>query len=300
MSGPVGHAVADGLMDRRVELAIQSWGSGRFCVEGRAMPIHDWTRVDAGIFHDFHLSWIFEIRTVLNSRLLPTGYYALAEQQMGDFQPDVLTLKQNLTDPTSVPEAVFQGNGHEPAATEAEGGLLLAEPRVSYRAESDRTNLRRKQNVVAVRHVSGDRLVAVIEIVSRGNKSSQQAIDAFLRKAAALLDRGIHLLLVDLQPPTPRDPQGIHSALWEYIEGETAALPAWGENQKPLTLAGYDADPGLRAYVEPVAVGDTMIDMPLFLVPGLFVPIPLEATYQAAYATVPRRWRAVLDAAQPG
>jgi hypothetical protein len=26
------------------------------------MPIHDWTRVDAGIFHDFHLAWIAEIR----------------------------------------------------------------------------------------------------------------------------------------------------------------------------------------------------------------------------------------------
>src|SRR5438309_561880 len=24
---------------------------------GRLMPIHDWTRVEAGIFHDFHHSW---------------------------------------------------------------------------------------------------------------------------------------------------------------------------------------------------------------------------------------------------
>lgn len=25
------------------------------------MPLHDWTRVDAGIFHAFHHEWIFEI-----------------------------------------------------------------------------------------------------------------------------------------------------------------------------------------------------------------------------------------------
>ena len=35
------------------------------------MPIHDWTRVDAGIFHAFHLSWIAEIARVLNRGQLP-------------------------------------------------------------------------------------------------------------------------------------------------------------------------------------------------------------------------------------
>ncbi len=26
------------------------------------MPVHDWTRVEAGIFHDFHHAWIEEIK----------------------------------------------------------------------------------------------------------------------------------------------------------------------------------------------------------------------------------------------
>lgn len=38
-----------------------------------------------------------------------------------------------------------------------------------------------------------------------------------------------------------------------------------------------------------------MVDMPLFLDPAYYVPIPLETTYQAAYDTVPRRWRDVLE-----
>ncbi len=35
------------------------------------MPFHDWTRVEPGIFHDFHLAWIGELRRALNSGLLP-------------------------------------------------------------------------------------------------------------------------------------------------------------------------------------------------------------------------------------
>ena len=45
------------------------------------MPIHDWTRVDAGIFHHFHQGWIFMISEILNRRVLPGEYYALFEQQ---------------------------------------------------------------------------------------------------------------------------------------------------------------------------------------------------------------------------
>ena len=59
------------------------------------MPIHDWTRVDAGIFHHFHQRWIGAITDVLNQRLLPADYYALAEQQGAGFEPDVLTLKSS-------------------------------------------------------------------------------------------------------------------------------------------------------------------------------------------------------------
>jgi hypothetical protein len=43
------------------------------------MAVHDWTRVDSGIFHDFHTVWIGALRSALNEGLLPDGYYALAE-----------------------------------------------------------------------------------------------------------------------------------------------------------------------------------------------------------------------------
>src|SRR5713101_4969806 len=57
------------------------------------MPIHDWTRVEAGIFHAFHHEWISEIGRALNRGLLPAEYYALPEQIAAGFGPDVLTLQ---------------------------------------------------------------------------------------------------------------------------------------------------------------------------------------------------------------
>ena len=57
------------------------------------MPIHDWTRVGAGTFHDFHCGWVVEICNALNVGLLPPGYYARAEQVGGEVGPDVLTLQ---------------------------------------------------------------------------------------------------------------------------------------------------------------------------------------------------------------
>ena len=56
------------------------------------MAIHNWSRVDAGIFHDFHSAWVTSLRTTLNEGLLPEGFYALGEQIAGDTGPDVLTL----------------------------------------------------------------------------------------------------------------------------------------------------------------------------------------------------------------
>ncbi len=56
------------------------------------MPIHDWTRVNAGTFHDFHGAWITHIKESLNEGLLPSGYYAMAEQHFNGMIADVLTL----------------------------------------------------------------------------------------------------------------------------------------------------------------------------------------------------------------
>jgi len=256
------------------------------------MPVHDWSRVEAGIFHDFHHAWIEEIKRTLNTAVLPRDYYALAEQHAGGYGPDVLTLQASSDDDTpDGADGDGQGGVGPSAAADGAVSLLVAPPKVQLTAETDMEFYRRKQGAVVVRHVSGDQVVAVVEIVSPGNKSGRRAFRAFVEKSAALLDQGVHLLIIDLHLPTPRDPQGIHGAIWEELSGQDYATPA----DKPLTLVAYDSALALRAYIEPFAVGDVLRDMPLFLEPGAHVLVPLESTYQSAFAALPRRWRTVLE-----
>jgi hypothetical protein len=241
------------------------------------MPIHDWSRVPAGIFHDFHHALIEQIKRDLNAGVLPTGYYAMAEQVAGGLGPDVLGLHK--------PKAVADdpGNGGVRPTRNGGGGTLLAPPKVRIVAQADQEYVRRKRSLVAIRHVSGHRVVAVIEVVSPGNKSTRPALDQFIKKAAEFLDQGIHLLIVDLIPPGRHDPGGIHGAIWEYIAAEEFAPPA----DKPLTVAAYESGPPTRAYVEPLAVGDPLPDMPLFLEPREWIPTPLNRSYETTWETLP-------------
>ena len=247
------------------------------------MPVHDWTRVEAGILHDFHHEWISTIRRALNDGLLPPDYYALAEQQAAGFGPDVLALQSAQPRDTDEPDS------REPLG--GSNGLLLAPPKVQFTAEYNQQFYRRKKSTIAVRHVSGDHLVAVLEIISPGNKSGKHAFKALIDKACELLEHKINLLFVDLFPPTKRDPNGIHASIWDAITEEAFTVPP----DKPLTLAAYMSDLTVKAYVNTVAVGDPLPDMPLYLEPHGYVLVPLESTYQAAWQAVPRRWRSVLE-----
>lgn len=247
------------------------------------MLVHDWTRVEAGVFHHFHHRWITAITDALNAGLLPPEYYALAEQQAAGFGPDILTLQSTLQEADDEQPTAVPSNGG--------GGLLLAPPRVQFTSESTREFYRRKKSTIVVRHVCGDHIVAVVELISPGNKGGRNAMKALIDKACELLEHKIHLLILDLFPPIRRDLNGIHSALWEEITDESFSPPP----DKPLTLAAYESGLTIKAYVEPLAVGDALPDMPLFLEPGAHVRVPLEATYRAAFDAVPRRWRQVLE-----
>jgi Protein of unknown function (DUF4058) len=252
------------------------------------MPVHDWTRVPAGIYHDFHAAWVPQLRTVLNEGLLPQGYYALAEQHAGYAIADVLTLH---TCPASQPPAPLP----LPPAT---GGIAVAEapPRVRHR-QTVEGSARSRRRTLAIRHVSGHRLVAIVEIVSPANKDRPESVEEFAAKAVAALDAGVHVLLVDLFPPSIHASQGMHSTIRQRLDqsDEPYDLPA----DEPLTLASYAAGPQVEIYLEHLAVGSALPDMPLFLRPDRYVKVPLESTYLEACRGVPAFWRDVLEGRPP-
>ena len=187
------------------------------------MPIHDWTRVDAGLFHAFRHRWLGGLCDALNAGLPPEDHFAVIEPARG----------------------------------------------------ADR---------IVVRHQRGQgRIVAVVEIVSPGDKASEAALRGFIETITQSIVRHVHVLVVDLFPPGRHDPQGIHKAIWDELEEEDFELPG----DRPLIVAAYDSGPIPVTYVEPLAVGDILPEMPLFLEPGSYVPAPLESTYQAAWDVFP-------------
>ena len=250
------------------------------------MPVHDWTRVEAGIFHDFHTVWTGALRNALNEGLLPEGYYALAEQHAGRAIADVLTLHAS-------PES------REPAWSPPDtGGIAVAEapPRVLRKQTVEPSALGRRRSL-AIRHVSGHRLIALIESVSPANKDRGQHVEELVDNAVAALERGVHVLLIDLFPPGLHDPSGIHGCVLQGLDqhGESYLLPAGA----PLTLASYVAGSVVEIYLEHLPIGSALAEMPLFLRSDRYINVPLEATYQATYRGVPAFYRDVLEGRSP-
>jgi Protein of unknown function (DUF4058) len=241
------------------------------------MPVHDWTRVDAGLFHSFHQRWIGALCDALNAGGLPPDYFALAEQSIRGPIPDVLTLR------------LPPGKGPPPGTAPAVA-VAVAPPRARLIRSAEGGVYARKADRVTVRHRHGQ-IVAVVEIVSPGNKGSNSEFRAFIEKTADLIQQGVHMLVIDLFPPTRRDPQGLHKAIWDEFEDDEYTPPP----EKPLTLAAYSAGAVKTAYVEPIAVGDGLPDMPLFLEPEVYVPVPLEATYRATWSVFPAALKGLLE-----
>jgi hypothetical protein len=249
------------------------------------MPLHDWTNVDDGVFHDFHCAWIIHLKEALNEGLLPEGYYAMAEQHARDRIPDVLTLR--ASEPDTAP--------HIPPP---DRGVALADapPRVSLKLVANLAfAYQTRRRTLTIRRVSDHRIVALIEIISPGNKDRASCVEDFVEKVDSALQRGIHVLIADLFPPGKHNPHGIHGAIWTRYASEDYEVPA----DRRLTLVSHRASgAGVEAYVEHLSVGDLLTDMPMFLDSDFYINIPFEATYQAAYRGVPAFWRDVLEAKQ--
>jgi hypothetical protein len=217
------------------------------------MPIHDWKKEFDWLFKSFHLGWVLEISKLLNQSL-PSEFYSLLE-------PDSSKL-----------EGVYQG----PISEDDDDGYYS----------------RRTKDLISIRQTETDRVISVIEIICPNDKSEAARVEEVISRVCGLLNRGIHVLLVDLFPPTLNDPNGLHFAIWHKLENKSVSL----QNEQTRVAVSYECDPNaFQAYVEPLALGDVLPSMPVFLEPGGCVMVPLEATYTSAYESVPARWRKVIE-----
>lgn len=261
------------VVNRRIGGYYSGFGDG-------SMPMHDWTRVAAGIFHGFHGLWLAELNNVLNGGLLPRGYYAYPEQHVGRYVADLITL---------------HGPGpNVPSSPDDTGGLALAEapPRVRHRAELSASD-RVRRRTLAIRHVSGHRLVAVLEIVSSANKDRWEHVEELAGKIDALLSAGVHVLLLDPFPPGTHDPQGF-DAIVRTFYGAPEASPELREDE-PLLAVSYRAGSPVEVFLEHFAAGRAIPEMPLFFHDERYINVPFEATYTSAFRGVPEVWKEALS-----
>ena len=240
------------------------------------MPLHDWTRVPSGLFHHFHQSWSIRIADALNAGRLPRGIAALVEQRSGPREPHVLAIESRAR--RRRPDADL-------------GGVATMEPPAAQIVQrSNQEIYAGRANRILIRHHLG-RIIAVIEILSPGNKDTRAALRDFVDKTVQFLREGIHAVVIDLFPPTPRDPLGIHNVIWNEIADEPFAFPPGTDR----ILASYQTGDDRVAYVEPAALGDVLPDMPLFLTSRLHVPVPLESTYEATWDATPEELRVAVE-----
>ena len=119
-----------------------------------------------GCFTIFTRTGSLRLPAPLNAGLLPRGFYALAEQVVGGPIPDVLTL-----------ESIGQRDD------DADSGGIAIGDRAARRefGRKGRAGPLRERHGPSVRHRSGDRVIAVLEILSPGNKESKHSPPRRLR-----------------------------------------------------------------------------------------------------------------------
>ena len=249
------------------------------------MPVHDWTRVAQRSFTIFTTCGLQRSGTQLNQGVLPEGYYALTERHAGRIIPDILALRSRSTG---------AGSGLDSALWRARVGGSA--PRVRRKLSIAAAPPTRRRTL-AIRHVSGHRLIALIEAVSPSNKDRLDHVEEFAAKVASALALGIHVLVIDLFPPGPCEPSGMHAAVRELLEDGEESAPDDRPADEPLSLVSYVAGQPVDAYFESLALGRSLPDMPLFLQADRYINVPLEATYQAAFQGEPFYWRDILERA---
>lgn len=252
------------------------------------MPLHDWTRVTPNDFHDMHVAWITAIRTRLNTGLLPDGYYAMAEHVVPPFAPDILTLGTGARGDSPILQPL--GGGGVATATRVDAEVTLTGGR--------RARLKPPERRIVVRHAQGRQLIAVIEVVSPGNKAKVKAASSLVDKSVALLQNGIHLTIIDVFPNPTRLPQGFGGAIWRGVE--RAAADYTPQYSRTHSAFAAQEGGGCLAHFQSSELGAPLPALPLYLTPTVHVPLPLEEAYYDAWVGCPKPLRQFLEAPATG
>lgn len=229
------------------------------------MPLLDHFRAPLKVTHPwmgFHSSWAAAIAQHLNQGLLPEDYYALPNVQLGgEVEIDVATLKQDAARDGNVATAVW------------------APPQASLTMPVDFVNLEVFE-VQVLQDLGGPQLRAAIEIVSPANKDRPRQRRTFAVKAASYLQRAVSVIVIDAVTERLAN---LHAELLQALDLDPAT--AW-QSPSHLYAGAYRTvlaagSHRLDAWLEPLALGQPLPTLPLWLDAERCLPLRLEDTYTA-------------------
>jgi len=216
-------------------------------------------------WESFHSAWAEAIALQLNQNLLPPDYVAEVHVKLGSrVEIDVGTFEE----------------GGQPSEDVGGGVAIWAPPKPTLEAPLTFSQPDLFE-VQVLDESEGPRVVAAIELISPANKDRASHRRMFSVKCGSYLQQNISVLIVDVV--TERS-GNLHAELLELLEVKAQTQCQAGND---LYAASYrtvtSSDPlRLQAWVEPLAVGESLPKLPLWIAADLSMPIDLEETYRAA------------------
>jgi hypothetical protein len=215
-------------------------------------------------WRSFHSAWAAAMARLLNQGILPAGYYAVPlVDRDGPIEIDVAALREQPT-----------GAETSPAETQT---WTAPAPGLAFAVE-----LPTAENVeVQVFADDGDpRLTAAVELLSPRTKDRPAARQAFAVKCVSYLQQGSRVVVVDTVTTRRVD---LNAVILSLLASEVNAtdLPS-GLAAVSYRAVGRDEETQqLLLWPAPLALGQPLPTLPLWIAADFSVPLDLEASYQA-------------------
>jgi hypothetical protein len=241
--------------------------------EDSVMPLRDHFRppLDERMsWEEFHGGWPMVIVQALG-RKLPRRYVAGPRVHSGvSVEVDVATFEKD--DPDYPASEGGNGGG---------GGVATAVWAPARPTLSVTTDLpaQDEYEVRVYDRKRGRRLVAAVEIVSPANKDRPEHRRDFVAKCAALLQQRVSVTIIDLV--TTRN-FNLFRDLLDFIGTADPSLGSEPASLYAVACRGTKKDNAwlLEAWTHPLALGQPLPTLPLWLADNLAVPLELEASYE--------------------
>jgi len=220
-------------------------------------------------WRSFHGAWAAAMARLLNQGVLPTGYYAIPlVDRDGPIEIDVAALRERGA-PLPANDTAGPQTWVAPAPAVAVAIDLPAVDGVEVQVFAD----------------DGDpRLAAAIELLSPRNKDRPAARQAFAVKCVGYLQQGSSVVVVDTVTTRRAGLNGTILSLLGVDVGADALAPS-SLSAVSYRTAEYDEESQqLQVWPAPLALGQPLPTLPLWIASDFSVPLDLDASYQMTCA----------------